>query len=484
MSVGHIRVGVIDRLVSLLGGDDGDESESVEKRTARDGANESHPDGLIAVDADGLIADANSLAETILGADESIVGDRVERHLPSPVTSHELECVIDGERRRYEPHVLPDRRDDSRWIHLRETSRRSLPYGGSSDDGVASSNAFEQYETIMDVVPDPVYATDETGTLTFVNRAFEEQFGIDRTTVAESDVHFSAVTTDEGAETITEALRTLHRDDDSPSRTTIESVAVTERGRTLTVENSLALQPSEGSFTGAAGVLRDVTERQRREEILSVMDRALRHNLRTNVNIIAGYAESLEGKVDDEHTDALRTIRRSANWLAKLGETIRTLERSIDETGDSHRAVEIEPLVEDTARWARTQFPAAEIDVSISARGEIDAGEPLDIALRNVVENAIVHNDADTPSVDIWVTDSPQDGWIDLSVADDGPGIPTDERSIILGTATPTQLTHGSGLGLWLSSWIVQVFNGEVEIQKNAPKGTVVTFRLRRMLRE
>ncbi|WP_247729588.1 sensor histidine kinase [Halovivax limisalsi] len=469
--------------------EDGPSGED-EPAAESDRPNIDHPDGLLVVEGGEIVA-ANELAERLLSTgDGSIVGSQLDRVLPPPVESHDLECVIDGQRRRYEPYVLScdaaRSTIDHGWIHLRETSRRTLPYGEAADaeESLAGPNQFEQYETIMDVVPDPVYATDETGTFTFVNRAFEEQFGIDRTTVAESDVHFSAVTTEAGAERIAEAIRDLHASDETPARTTVESVAVTERGRTLTVENSLALQPSDGSFAGTAGVLRDVTDRQRREEILSVMDRALRHNLRTNVNIIAGYAETLEPAVDEDHLEALQTIRRAADWLGKLGETIRTLERSIDETGDPHRAVDVEALLDETADWAAERYPSATVDVTVGARGAIDAGEPLDIALQNVVENAIVHNDRDTPSVEIWVADAPREGWLELSVADDGPGIPADERRVVQGSATPTQLTHGSGLGLWLASWIVQVFDGEFEIRDNDPRGTVVTFRLRRLVSE
>jgi Signal transduction histidine kinase len=46
-----------------------------------------------------------------------------------------------------------------------------------------------------------------------------------------------------------------------------------------------------------------------------------------------------------------------------------------------------------------------------------------------------------------------------LSVADDGPGIPDDER-MVLNRATETSLEHGSGLGLWLAKWLVDASGG------------------------
>ncbi|MFC3957840.1 sensor histidine kinase [Halovivax cerinus] len=444
-----------------------------------------HPDPLIRVDGGDIVA-ANDRARTVFGDGDALVGGRADEYLEAATDGESVDGTSEGSSERFEPYVVPESDAESEHlIHFRPThdGYRSNAHRARTDeatDPVPPTSTFEQYETIMQVVPDPVYATDETGTLTFVNRAFEERFGIDRVTVAESDVHFSEITTDDGAVSIAESLRGL-LDDDAADRETIESVAVTADGRHLTVENSLALRPSHDGFAGAVGVLRDVTERQRREEIFAVMDRALRHNLRTNVNIIAGYAETLEPAVDDEHGEALRTIRRAATWLSKLGETVRTLERSIETAPDGGHRVDVDRLVTDCAEWARERYPSASIDVTITAEGELDAGDPLEIALQNVVENAIVHNDGAEPTVEITATDARQDGWVDLTVADDGPGVPEEERSFVLGTAMPTQLTHGSGLGLWLTSWIVQVFDGEMDIRENDPTGAVVTLTLRRM---
>ncbi|AGB17006.1 PAS domain S-box [Halovivax ruber XH-70] len=444
----------------------------------------SHPDPLVHVDADGRVIAMNERAQILFG-DELSVGSPATASLAGAAAGDVIEREVAGATRQFEVYIVAGpahRVDEQRVLHVRpvDGSTSHEMEATEAPESVPSTSTFEQYETIMQVLPDPVYATDETGTLTFVNRAFTEQFGIDRTAVTESEIHFAEITTDDGAASIVETLRTLLDDGDPTARKTIESVVVTADGRHLTVENSLALRPTHDGFAGAVGVLRDVTERQRREEIVSVMDRALRHNLRTNVNIISGYAETLEPVVDDEHREALRTIKRSATWLSKLGETIRTLERSIETAPDGTHRVDVERLVTDCVDWARERHSSASIDVTISSYGELDVGDPIEIALRNVIENAIVHNDAAAPTVNVWVGDAPQEGWVELTVADDGPGIPETEQAVVLGTAMPTQLAHGSGLGLWLTSWIVQVFDGEMDIQANDPTGSVVTLTLRR----
>lgn len=101
-------------------------------------------------------------------------------------------------------------------------------------------------------------------------------------------------------------------------------------------------------------------------------------------------------------------------------------------------------------------------------------------ALSQIVENAIIHNDSDMPSVELWVANAPKDGWVDIHIEDDGPGIPQNEIELIMGETEITQLQHGSGIGLWVSRWLVETFDGELLVESGAD-GSVVTLRLRKI---
>ena len=63
-----------------------------------------------------------------------------------------------------------------------------------------------------------------------------------------------------------------------------------------------------------------------------------------------------------------------------------------------------------------------------------------------------------------------------MSVADDGPGIPSSERALISEEQEITQLRHASGLGLWLVNWVVTQSGGWLSFEDNDPRGTVVTL--------
>jgi len=357
-----------------------------------------------------------------------------------------------------------------------ESDESQEPAAGDPGPGGADE-IRQQYETIVRVLPDPVFALDENGYLTYTNRAFDEQFGYGQLESTEG-LHFSDITTDEGTDTVRSLLRDLIQADEEQVSRSLELEGQTADGRMLELEGSIGLLPYSSSFEGAAGVMRDVTAEQRQAQVFEVMDRALRHNLRTVVNIISGYAGLIEDEVDESHAGYLEEIQEGAEWLGKLGETLRTLQSAIYESLERSGAIAVETFVEAAIETVRDTNPDADIESHYAAHGHIDGGRPLEYAIENVVENAVVHNDAENPEVNVWVSHATREGWIDLHIEDNGPGIPQAERDIVWGNADITQLQHGSGIGLWITRWVVQAFDGEVEIEDNDPRGTVVSFQL------
>jgi sensor histidine kinase regulating citrate/malate metabolism len=66
------------------------------------------------------------------------------------------------------------------------------------------------------------------------------------------------------------------------------------------------------------------------------------------------------------------------------------------------------------------------------------------------------------------------DGWVEITVADDGPGIDPAEYDV-LDRGTETPLRHGSGIGLWIVKWGVDHLGGRISFDERDPAGTLVT---------
>ncbi|GAA0544595.1 histidine kinase N-terminal 7TM domain-containing protein [Halorubrum ejinorense] len=220
----------------------------------------------------------------------------------------------------------------------------------------------------------------------------------------------------------------------------------------------------------------DVTEARRYEQRLQVLNRVLRHDLKNDTNVIGGYADLLRGHVDEEGGSYLDIIDRKVRTLTHLSDQAREIDVALH--SDAGRAeIDLARLVDRLCESLESSFPRATVTASVPESAVVSADELLESAIRNVLENAVVHNDGDDPHVDASVV---ADGdWFRVEVADDGPGIPPVERTVF-SEARETALEHASGLGLWLVHWIVTESGGDIEIETREPTGTVVRMWLPR----
>ena len=122
-----------------------------------------------------------------------------------------------------------------------------------------------------------------------------------------------------------------------------------------------------------------------------------------------------------------------------------------------------------------TEHTATSIVVDVPDLSASVDSELFRYAFQNVVENAIVHNTALEPRVDVRGRNTEAGIW--LVVADNGPGIPESERAVIE-RGSESQLSHASSLGLWGISWAIQQLGGELSFAESELGGTAVVIEL------
>lgn len=235
---------------------------------------------------------------------------------------------------------------------------------------------------------------------------------------------------------------------------------------------------SMGAIDGGAFVcVEDHTKNSALSQEIELFDRVLRHNIRNDLNLVTGYADELADAVDDEDALALvEKVRENATSVVDLAETARNLDAALGESKPLE-VVDLDAIAE-AAAVEFFELGQAELSTDIDPVRARAAPE-IDLAVRQLVHNAFVHNDAEDPHVRVAVDDVVRDGrrWATLVVTDDGPGIPAAERAVLTqGSETP--LEHGSGLGLWLVYWVVRQSNGELEYEAVDPRGSRITLRL------
>ncbi|WP_158059095.1 response regulator [Halorussus halophilus] len=221
----------------------------------------------------------------------------------------------------------------------------------------------------------------------------------------------------------------------------------------------------------------------RREQRLQVFNRILRHNLRNDLNVVLGYADELHDEVPDAKPEA-DIIRKKASDLIEISEKAREVGKTLDGDDRTKRQIDVTNCVERTCAEFRQTYPDAEIRSNLPDAAPVYADKTLEAAIGEVLENAIEHNDDERPTVELAISADDGDhstdhGWFELTIADDGPGIPQEERAVLL-EGEETALHHGSGLGLWLTNWIVGKFGGELTFEESRNDGSVVRIRLQR----
>jgi signal transduction histidine kinase len=224
----------------------------------------------------------------------------------------------------------------------------------------------------------------------------------------------------------------------------------------------------------AAIVHQDIS--QYRQQI-NVLDRVLRHNLRNKANIILGHAAALASDRDDETATAATTIGAAARELLSLSEQARRYrEVSVDDRATT--PIDVVSVVAEVTERLTRKHDRATIETSLPAMAVVRASQSLSLVVHEVVENAIVHNDRDDPWVRVEVVRVHEGGdeRVSIRVADDGPGIPAEDRRLLTGGLEEHPIRHGSQLGVWVVSSLVTSLGGTVAVEPHTPRGSVVTM--------
>jgi signal transduction histidine kinase len=95
---------------------------------------------------------------------------------------------------------------------------------------------------------------------------------------------------------------------------------------------------------------------------------------------------------------------------------------------------------------------------------------------KNLLENAVQHNDEGTPEVTVSCIEHPE--IVRVKIADNGPGVPDDKKRTVFGKGEKGFDSSGTGIGLYLVATLVEQFGGDVSIEDNDPKGSVFVVEL------
>ena len=314
-------------------------------------------------------------------------------------------------------------------------------------------------QTGLDKLTEPVLVLDTQEDVVKFNETAERVFG--RTDTTDRPV----------------PLETLVGVDLSTLRKTGEVEIGGTDGGTFAVSYT-SLSDPDGNPVGGMLVLYDLREERQRKQQLSVLNRVLRHNLRNEMTVINGYAETLERALEDpELRTQAATISRAGDRLLTIGEKVREFDQIQDQVRQPE-PVDLDTMVAQIQQQFRRRFPDATIETDIEVSGVPIHTQPtvLELALSNLVENALKHADNADQTVHIRVeTVERAEAAVTLEISDTNPEIPAEEIAV-LDTDSETPLQHSQGIGLWIVNWCVTRLNGDFDHRYDGGNRFVITL--------
>ncbi len=247
--------------------------------------------------------------------------------------------------------------------------------------------------------------------------------------------------------------------------------------------------PEEGL---AFAVARDVTDQKRLEALAARQAAELArsnadleqfayiasHDLQAPLRAVHNLADWIEEELPDQPPEGvvehLQTLRERVDLMSQLVGDLLAYARVGRET-EKIEHTDVAELVE-----AIVELLGPPDGFEVTADASLPVFETtrtaLEQVLRNLIANALGHHDRAGGSVAVSAREN--NGFWEFSVADDGPGIPQDDRKNVFQMlwSTPAGGHRGAGMGLALVDRLVSRVGGKVWLESGEGRGTTVCF--------
>lgn len=209
------------------------------------------------------------------------------------------------------------------------------------------------------------------------------------------------------------------------------------------------------------------------------------HELKTPITTIIAETEImlLKEREPEEYVHTLENINKQATKLGNLTESLLKLTQTgYDGTKQVLDIARMDEILLEVKASIDTLFPNNRVNIKLNAIPEdeslltIPCNRPLlELALNNIISNGVKYSDND----EVFVTLTADQSKIKIAITDIGIGIPPEDIPYLYEPFFRGKIAskyNGYGLGLPLAMKIIRMHSGELQIQSETGKGTVVNI--------
>jgi PAS domain S-box-containing protein len=266
----------------------------------------------------------------------------------------------------------------------------------------------------------------------------------------------------------------------------LEVLVTTYENNKIWVRSQGQVEFEKGEPVRLVGAIQDITEErmivlelERRNQELNNFAYVASHDLKSPLRgidqIATWLSEDLGETLDVKTQELLRLMRSRINRMEKLLDDLLSYART-SRIDTAIETVNVARLIEQIFVFCNTEN-AFELHISGDKSEYLVARTPLELVLRNLINNAMKHHDM--PQGNVSISFVKLSNCLQFSVADDGPGIPLEHRErafAMFQTLQPRDKIEGSGMGLAIVKKLIESFEGTIEITANQPRGAIFTF--------
>ena len=329
-------------------------------------------------------------------------------------------------------------------------------------------------ETVLEAITTGVVSLDALGRITTLNRAAARMFGVAEA-AAIGRLLEEVFTGPEAREVVTLVQRTRR----PKTGTAAIQLHMRRGGVALSLlASATALRGPEGAYDGAVVVFDDLTELLKAQRLAAWREVAQRiaHEIKNPLTPIQLSAQRLRRRLSRVGGDDAQLVTECTDTIIQ---EVDALKRMVDEFSRFARMpafvpklTDVRPLVDAVASLYRESHPHCTIVTRHAEDVPVLQVDPDHIkrAVLNLVDNA-VEAVGSGGTVTLETEYVPEAARVRLSVADTGPGVPSEDRDKLFLPYFSTKVT-GMGLGLPIVSEIVNEHGGTIRVEDNQPSGT------------
>lgn len=263
------------------------------------------------------------------------------------------------------------------------------------------------------------------------------------------------------------------------------------------------IKDKNGKLTGAICVFRDVTDRKEVERQRNEFVSTASHELRTPITAMEGYMELIENekicKIDDKAKEYVDKARNTAAGMSNLVKNLLAvtkieegkIQTNITKFSIHDLAAEVVEAMGGAAKNKNLTIKIVEAP-NQKIRGEKAVGRSLNVVadreqIREVLYNLVENGLKFTIEGGVTISIVYDNDYATVEVADTGMGIPADGQKHLFEKFyrvdnTATREVGGTGLGLFITRSIVEMFGGSIWVESQVNKGTKFYFTIPRSL--